>query len=313
MNGEEVVTIPNWLKFANYIISGVSIILYVFYTTLLLLLKIRNWDYSILIKAYLVFISFCQSLYYFFTPENNTICKLLGSFDIFLDYVKISLSIIILLLNTNDKLIITKNIKVRTIILINFIASFLIPFGFGVIVYFYGEIKKLHGSFCYPTNIHLRFFTYATYGIYYCVFFIITIIILYKIKRESKDEEMKRVNSKDTESVIINNILRLMRSLIFYMLIQAVKMFTFIVFLLNFVCSQYPNRNIFFCKYIQDNRFYEVVSILILNLTIPFFLFAFGFDNINGKSLTNSIKYKTKMKTTEDYDRFSAGFVEVSY
>ena len=305
MNGEEDEIIPNWLKIINYIISVLSIIVYIFYTNLLLLLKIRNWDYSILIKAYLVFISFCQSLYYFFTPENNTICKLLGSFDIFLDYVKISLSIIILLLNTNDKLKITKNIKVRTIILINFIASFLIPFGFGVIVYFYGEIKKLHGSFCYPTNIHLRFFTYATYGIYYCVFFIITIIILYKIKRESKDEEMKRVNSKDTESVIINNILRLMRSLIFYMLIQAVKMFTFIVFLLNFVCSQYPNRNIFFCKYIQDNRFYEVVSILILNLTIPFFLLAFGFDNINGISLTNRITQNTTMKVLPELQKLS--------
>ena len=304
MNGEEDEIIPNWLKIVNYIISSVSIIVYVFYTYLLLGIKIQNWDYSILIKAYLVFISFCQSLYYFFTPEN-TICKLLGSFDICLDYVKISLSIIILLLNTNDKLNISKNINNKTIFFINFIASFLIPFGFGVIVFFNGDIKKLHGSFCYPTNAYFRFFTYATYGIYYCVFFIITIVILYKIKRESEDEEMKRGNLKDKESVIIDNILILMRSLIFYMLIQAVKMFTFIIFLLNFVCYQYPNRNIFFCKYIQDTRFYEVVAILILNLTIPFFLFAFGFDNINGISLTNALKPKEEVKVTRDWDRIS--------
>ena len=61
MNGEEEVPIPNWLKNINYIISGLSIIVYIFYTYLLLRIKLKNWDYSLLIKAYLVFISFCQS------------------------------------------------------------------------------------------------------------------------------------------------------------------------------------------------------------------------------------------------------------
>ena len=135
MNGEEEVPIPNWLKNINYIISGLSIIVYIFYTYLLLRIKLKNWDYSLLIKAYLVFISFCQSLYYFFSPDNKTMCKLLGSFDIFLDYVKISLSINILLLNTNDKISMNININNKTIFIINFIFNFLVPLCFGEIVF----------------------------------------------------------------------------------------------------------------------------------------------------------------------------------
>ena len=302
--------IPNWLPIINKIISSASIIVYLFYTCLLI--KVKQCEYSLLIKAYLVFISFGQSLYYFFSPENNTICKLLGSFDIFLDYVKISLSIIILLLNTNDKISINNNINNKTIFFINFITSFLIPFGFGVIVFFYGDIKKLHGSFCYPTNAYFRIITYVIYGIYYCAFFIMSVYIIHfkinkTLKEEAVLEEKRKQDQADDisvdESVIKNNISQLKCSIICYFLIQFVKFFNCVIFLLNFLCIS--NNNVFFCSYVLGTTFFNIISFLVQNLTIPFFLLAFGLDNINGISLTNKVTQKTTMKVLPEFDRFS--------
>ena len=311
MNGEEEVPIPNWLKNINYIISGLSIIVYIFYTYLLLRIKLKNWDYSLLIKAYLVFISFCQSLYYFFSPDNKTMCKLLGSFDIFLDYVKISLSINILLLNTNDKISMNININNKTIFIINFIFSFLIPLCFGEIVFFYGEIQKIQELFCYPMNETIRYFTYITHILYYCVFFVVSIYIFhFKINKtlneEAAKEEKRNQDTTDLsidESVIKANISLLKCSIISYLLIQCVKFFNCVIFLMNFMCGK--NHILFLCSYVKGTTFFNVISFLIQNLTIPFFLLAFGLDNINGISLTNRITQNTTMKVLPEFQRLS--------
>ena len=300
-------TIPEWIIIINLVVSGISIIIYFFY--IYLLIKQKGWEYSLKIKAYLVFISFCQSSYYFVSLIKVTeVCQLFGSIDIFLEFGKISLSFIILLLNTNDKLNTNYNIKSKHIFLTNFIFSFLLPLGIAVITYFFGGIEKLYESFCFPKNTNYKIVLNCLYGLYYGIFFILVIYISrVKIKKGLEEEqEEKNVLIKDTESleesVIKNGIQNLQKSILFYTLIQVFKCLLQINFVFNLICTSPKNSGSCFCNVFGNTIFFHILSVIFQNISILLFLLAFGFDNINGINLLSGFNQKERITVFSGFE-----------
>ena len=126
------------------------------------------------------------------------------------------------------------------------------------------------------------------------------------LNEEAAKEEKRNQDTTDLsidESVIKANISLLKCSIISYSLIQCVKFFNCVIFLMNFMCSK--NNIYFYCSYVKGTTFFNVISFLIQNLTIPFFLLAFGLDNINGISLTNRITQNTTMKVLPEFQKLS--------
>ena len=108
------------------------------------------------------------------------------------------------------------------------------------------EIQKIQELFCYPMNETIRYFTYITYILFYCAFLIMIICIFhFKINKtlneEAAKEEKRNQDTTDLsidESVIKANISLLKCSIISYSLIQCVKFFNCVIFLMNFMCGK---------------------------------------------------------------------------
>ena len=98
---------------------------------------------------------------------------------------------------------------------------------------------------------------------------------------------------------------KLVKSLFKYLLVQLLKFIILIVFVINFFCDSYLNRNYVLYRIFVDSPFYLIFSILIQNLSIPLFLLAFGFDVINGVDITKNLCTSNTAKTTDAYGRLT--------
>lgn len=274
----------------NYVISGLSISFYLFYGYCII--KKNEWVYSIQIKTVLLLISIFQSSYYFYGKESNPslLCTIFGVLDIALDFSKISVSIIIPLINARDKLISDfYKVKTENIIFLNVLCSIVIPFILLLLSILLGDIAPINNSFCYASNKTFRIGLFTMFFIYYFAFF----VLMLKIGTDNKNALSKIQYNIDKHNSDSNIELKsgdaLFRSLFRYLLVQFLKFIILIVFVINFFCDSYLNSKYALYRIFVGSPFYLIVSILVQNLSIPLFLLAFGFDVINGVDITANL------------------------
>ena len=290
----------------NYVISGLSISFYLFYWYCLI--KKGGWEYNIQIKTVLLLISFFQSSYYFFGKESDVSlkCTVFGVLDIALDFSKISVSIIIPLINARDKLTSDSGkVDTKNIIFLNALCSIVIPIILSLLSILLGEIAPINNSFCYATNKRFRIGLFTMFFVYYFAFF----VLMLKIGIDNKNALAKikyDVEKHNSDSNIeLQSGHALFKSLFKYLLVQLLKFIILIVFVINFFCDSYLNRNYVLYRIFVDSPFYLIFSILIQNLSIPLFLLAFGFDVINGVDITKNLCTSNTAKTTDKYKQLT--------
>ena len=165
----------------NYAISSCSIIYYIYkgYTFLPKPCVFKCLiGQDTLIRICLLLISLFQSSYYFFVNQEGFFCKFLGCLDIFLDFSKMSISIILSMLISNDNAEVENRISDIKINIIHVVFSVLLPLAISIMALQWGEIAPINISFCYPTAPLFRILVFISFYFYYLVFFLIVVYIM---------------------------------------------------------------------------------------------------------------------------------------
>lgn len=338
----------------NYAISSCSIIYYIYYGYFLFS-KTRNFSCPIgqdtLIRICLLLISLFQSSYDFFVNQEGFFCYFLGCLDIFLDFSKMSISIILSLIISNDNVENENKISNTIINILHVVFSLLLPLAISMMALKWGEIAPINISFCYPTEPLFRIIVFFSFFFYYLVFFLIVIYIMKnsvlvfdsienketknelissvqsspepdqvnKIMKENDCQIIEREISSDglviqskrnelnepkensqetvnsTDGVLSEERKKIRETLIKFSLVQLLKLFILIVFVLNFFCERYLRHDELLYHIFVESYLFKIVAILIENISIPLFMYVFGNFVIGGNDLKNKTDFEISL------------------
>ena len=338
----------------NYAISSCSIIYYIYkgYTFLPKPCVFKCLiGQDTLIRICLLLISLFQSSYYFFVNQEGFFCKFLGCLDIFLDFSKMSISIILSMLISNDNAEVENRISDIKINIIHVVFSVLLPLAISIMALQWGEIAPINISFCYPTAPLFRILVFISFYFYYLVFFLIVVYIMKnsvlvndsiegKIKDKLKDSirtydpepvqpdqsvqieenqiksdalviRNRKIESNDCSNNTVsssNDVLsdgknKIKKTMIKFSLVQLLKLFILIVFVLNFFCERYLKHDELLYHIFVDSYLFKIVAILLENLSIPLFMYVFGNFVIGGNDPNNKCKSEIKVHDNKNENK----------
>ena len=85
-----------------------------------------------------------------------------------------------------------------------------------------------------------------------------------------------------------------------FSLVQLLKLFILIVFVLNFFCERYLKHDELLYHIFVDSYLFKIVAILLENLSIPLFMYVLGNFVIGGNDPNNKCKPVIKVHKNEN-------------
>ena len=109
---------------------------------------------------------------------------------------------------------------------------------------------------------------------------------------ESNDCSNNTVSSSN--DVLSDGKNKIKKTMIKFSLVQLLKLFILIVFVLNFFCERYLKHDELLYHIFVDSYLFKIVAILLENLSIPLFMYVFGNFVIGGNDPNNKCEPEIK-------------------
>ena len=120
-------------------------------------------------------------------------------------------------------------------------------------------------------------------------------------KIESNDCSNNTVSS--SHDVLSDGKNKIKKTMIKFSLVQLLKLFILIVFVLNFFCERYLKHDELLYHIFVDSYLFKIVAILLENLSIPLFMYVFGNFVIGGNDPNNKCKPVVKVHDNKNENK----------